>query len=278
MSTNTKKSGFPEFIERFNSHQRWQHLILFVSMTLLMVTGFPIKWSDQGWAQWLISSFGGFENLFKTHLVNGVIMLVAAAYHLIWLLLNFILTGPKWSMIPNLQDAKNVYFHALYLLRIRKEPPPYDRYTYLEKFEYLAGGYGILLMGLTGYFLWFPDVAATLMPRWVIHLMRIAHSNEAIVASMAVLIGHFFWVHFHPDVFPSSAVWYNGKISGHHQQEEHILEFERLAQEYNVNPAEEVVHHASKFANSRLLIAVEFIIYALVCAWLYKILVPILLA
>ncbi len=278
MSAIPNKPGFPEFIERFNAHQRWQHFILFVSMTLLIVTGFPIKWADMGWAQWVIALFGGFENLFNTHLVNGVIMLVSAAYHIIWMIINFTLSGPKWSMVPNLQDAKNVYLHALYLLRIRKEPPLYDRYTYLEKFEYLAGGYGIILMGITGYFLWFPDVAAAIMPRWVIHLMRIAHSNEAIVASMAVFVGHFFWVHFHPDVFPSSPVWYNGKISQHHHMEEHIVEYERLAKEYGVDPHAHVEHHATKFSNNRLYIAFLFIIYAAVCAWLFAILIPIFLA
>lgn len=272
------QAGFPEYLERFNSHQRWQHFLLFISMALLFITGFPIKWSGQGWAQVIIDFFGGFENLFRAHLINGVLMVVAILYHLIWLVINFSLNGPKWSMVPNLEDAKNVYYHALYLLRLRKEPPPYDRYTYLEKFEYLAGGYGAILMGLTGFFLWFPDVAALLMPRWVLHLLRIAHSNEAIVASMAVIIGHFFWVHFHPDVFPTSKVWYNGKISRHHQMEEHILEYQRLAEQYGAEPAAPAEHHASRFSNSRLFIGIEFIIYTAVCLWLYAKLIPMLIS
>lgn len=277
MANLSTKPAFPEYIERFNGHQRWQHFILFASMAFLIWTGFAIKWSDMGWAQSTMSLFGGFGKMFRVHLYSGIVMCLSGVYHIVWMIVNFTLSGPKWSMIPNLQDAKNVYFHALYLLRIRKEPPPYERYTYLEKFEYLAGGYGILLMGLTGALLWYPEVAADWMPRWVIHLVRIAHSNEAVVCSMAVFLGHFFWVHFHPDVCPSSSVWYNGKISRHHEMEEHILEYNQLAEEV-YGPVEHEEHHEKATANNRMYIAFLFIVYAVVCVWLYTILIPIFLS
>ncbi|HEX3030940.1 MAG TPA: cytochrome b/b6 domain-containing protein, partial [Bacillota bacterium] len=183
MSNLSTKPAFPEKIQRFNGHQIYQHLILFLSMFVLIVTGFAIKWVDMAWAQWVIGIFGSFGLMFKFHLYAGIVMLLAGAYHIVWMILNFTVSGPKWSMVPNLNDAKCLYYHALYLLRIRKDPPPYERYTYLEKFEYLAGGYGIILMGATGALLWYPEVAAEWMPRWVIHMLRIAHSNEAIVAS-----------------------------------------------------------------------------------------------
>lgn len=275
MTENSKKPSIPEFIQRWDSHQRYQHILLFSSMIFLFITGFPIKWGHSDWAQYIVNLFGNFNNLFTVHLIAAVIMVFSGLYHIVWLVLHFNLSGPKWSMVPNLKDAKDAYHHALYLLGIRKDPPQYDRYTYLEKFEYLAGGYGIILMGITGYFLWFPEVAAAIMPRWVIHLLRVAHSNEAVVCLLAVCISHFYWVHFNPDVFPTSKVWINGRISRHHEMEEHPLEYERLTSEYvetETTVTEE--HHQSKYTKSRFLIIFELTIYIAIISFVYFKMLP----
>lgn len=276
MANLATKPAFPDKIQRFNSHQMSQHIILFLSMFVLILTGFAIKWADMGWAQWVLSMFGSFETMFKAHLGAGIVMLLAGAYHIVWMVLNFMVSGPKWSMVPNLNDAKCVYQHAMYLLRFRKEPPNYGRYTYLEKFEYLAGGYGIILMGATGALLWYPEVAAEWMPRWVIHLLRIGHSNEAVVCTMAVFLGHFFWVHFHPDVVPSSSVWYNGKISTHHLKEEHILEYQELVEQ--CAPPADHGHAEKPIASSRFYIGLLFVIYAALIVWLFSLVIPVFLS
>lgn len=270
-----RQSSFPEFVQRFDKHQRYQHLMLFVSMFFLFLTGFPIKYADSGFARTMVSLFGGFSNMFTVHLTAAVIMVVSGLYHIIWLVIHFKHNGPSWSMVPKLQDVKDAYHHALYLIGIRKERPKFDRYTYLEKFEYLAVIYGILLMGISGFILWFPDVAAMIMPRWVIQMFRIAHSNEALVALFAVAIGHFFWVHLNPDSFPTSPVWYNGKISRHHLQEEHPLEYERLSKIYDPAPMEE---HSVKPAKGRLFMAVELILYLGLVAFLFATFIPQLLS
>ncbi|HWJ03662.1 MAG TPA: cytochrome b/b6 domain-containing protein, partial [Verrucomicrobiae bacterium] len=191
MSELAKSKGMPAFIERFDKHQRYQHVMLFVSMFFLFLTGFPIKYSDMAWAKAVVAMFFGFENMFTVHLVAAVIMVLSGIYHIAWMIIHFKKSGPSWAMVPGLKDVKDAFHHGLYLIGLRKERPKSDRYTYLEKFEYLAVIYGILLMGLTGFVLWFPDVSAKLLPRWIIHMFRIAHSNEALVALFAVAIGHF---------------------------------------------------------------------------------------
>ncbi|MDA8212513.1 MAG: cytochrome b/b6 domain-containing protein [Clostridia bacterium] len=229
------------------------------------------------WAKSVVALFGGCNNMLNVHLVGAVVMIFAGLYHIVWLVLHFTFTGPQWSMVPTKQDALNAFHHAKYLLGITKEPPKHDRYTYLEKFEYLAGGYGIILMGLTGFFLWFPEIAAAVMPRWVIHLLRIAHSNEAVVCLIAVSIGHFFWVHFHPDVFPTSKVWINGKISRHHEMEEHPLEYERLVTQYGGEENVEEEHPSNNISKRRWYMGLMLAIYILVIGWIFVQLVPKLL-
>lgn len=275
---NEKPQGVPRFVERFNVHQRYQHLMLFVSMFFLFLTGFPIKYGSMGWAKWVVNLFGGFSHMFTVHLVAAVIMLLSGLYHIIWLIGNFSVSGPKWTMVPGKKFVTDAIHHALYLIGIKKEPPRYDRFTYLEQFEYLAVGYGIIVMGLSGAVLWFPDFAAALLPRYIIHMFRIAHSNEALVAFFAVAIGHFFWVHINPDVFPTSKVWINGKISKEHLMHEHPLEYERIAAQYGDDP--HAAHPASsrKLTRNRLFMGVELIIYIALILFLYAKFIPKLLS
>lgn len=269
------KRYLPDKIERFNKSQRLQHLILFISIFFLCLTGFPIKYAQMSGAKYIVSLFGGFDSMLYVHLTAAVVMLLSGVYHIIWLIKLFRKDGPKWSMLPTWKDFRDAFHHVQYLLGIRKERPLYGRYTYLEKFEYFAVIYGILLMGMSGFILWFPNISAAIMPRWVIELFRVAHSNEAVVCLLAVAIGHFFWVHFNPDVFPSSSVWYNGKISKHHLKEEHPLEYEQLA---SASEAIEESEHLSKYANSLPLILLELCVYIALFVFLLSVFVPKLLA
>lgn len=268
-----QKQAFPEKIERFSKSQRFQHLILLISILMLMFTGFPIKYASTSAAKFVISLFNGFDNLFRVHLTSAVLMLFSGAYHIVWLVKLFRHHSLKWSMVPTFKDVRDAYHHALYLLGLRKERPQYGRYTYLEKFEYLAVIYGILLMGLSGLILWFPTISAIIMPRWVIEMFRVAHSNEALVCLFAIVIGHFFWVHFNPDVFPTSFVWINGKIPKHHLKEEHPLEYEQLTETYD-DVEDHSEEASSRFAHSLLLTLIELCIYISIFVFLLSVFAP----
>ncbi|MDA8442038.1 MAG: cytochrome b/b6 domain-containing protein [Peptococcaceae bacterium] len=278
--TTTKTAPMPNFIERFDKHQRYQHILLIVSIFFLCLTGFPIKYADAAWARAIVAMFQGFDHMFTVHLVSAVCMILSGIYHIVWIVLHFKNHGPKWAMLPSFKDFKDAWHHGLYLIGVRKARPQYDRYTYLEKFEYFAVIYGILLMGLSGFVLWFPDVAAWIMPRWVIDMFRIAHSNEALVCLFALIIGHFFWVHFNPDAFPTSSVWYNGKISKQHLQEEHPLEYARLAELYGETGDNGDNLHAEqvKPPKGRLFMLVELLIYVAFVIVLLATFIPALLA
>lgn len=267
--------SFPRKIERFNTSQRRQHIILFISIFILVLTGFPIKYAHMDWPKYVVALFGGFDNMLNVHLAAAVVMVLSGVSHIIWLVKLFRKGSLKWSMVPSWKDLRDAFHHVQYLLGIRKERPLYGRYTYLEKFEYFAVIYGILLMGVSGFILWFPNVSAIIMPRWVIELFRVAHSNEAVVCLLAIVIGHFFWVHLNPDVFPSSSVWYNGSISKHHLKEEHPLEYEQLAATLEDTEEDE---HPSKYANSLPLIVIELCIYIAFFIFLLSVFLPKLLA
>ena len=44
------------FFARFNLGQRWEHALLFLSVTVLLLTGLPQKYRDMSWSQDLLST------------------------------------------------------------------------------------------------------------------------------------------------------------------------------------------------------------------------------
>jgi hypothetical protein len=55
------------------------------------------------------------------------------------------------------------------------------------------------------------------------------HFYEAILATLSIIVWHFYQVIFDPDVYPINWAWYDGKVSLEHYREEHPLDFETLA-------------------------------------------------
>ncbi|MHB9143732.1 MAG: formate dehydrogenase subunit gamma [Symbiobacteriia bacterium] len=264
------------WIERFNSQERLQHIMLAGSVLVLILTGFPIKYAAQAWAPVVTHLLGGFTFMFRIHLVAASLMIFSGIYHLVWMVINF--RRLEWSMLPKLKDLKDAADHFTFLLGWRQAPPDFGRYNYLEKFEYLAVFYGVLVMGLSGFVLTFPEIGAAIMPRWALDVFRVIHSNEGFVCFVAVAVGHFFWVHFHPSVFPSSTVWYKGLISEHHMAEEHPAEYRRWLAAQGEKPDQVHPHAApTRYERSRLFIGLELAVYGAIFIWLFATFIPMFL-
>ena len=215
--------------QRFDLHQRIQHIGMFTSFFVLTITGLPIKFEQSRVSQLIVSIHGGFENMFAVHLVAAVVMIAVSVYHLLYLVINPLVTKKmSWAVLPSLKDFSDVFHDVLFLLGLRKYPPRFDRYTYKEKFDYWAVFWGMAIMGGSGLMMWFPQVFTQYMPRWVIDSARYAHTDEAILAISAIFIWHFFNVHFGPKFFPMNHVWYRGTITREEMEEDHPLELERL--------------------------------------------------
>ncbi|HWI65897.1 MAG TPA: cytochrome b/b6 domain-containing protein [Symbiobacteriaceae bacterium] len=259
----------PAFYQRWNLQHRLQHGTLAASMFGLIISGLAIKFHTAAWAQaWF--SMVGFHNNLILHKVSATLLVFVSFWHLAYML--YVWSKERshplsWAMMPKLSDARDMYHHALYLLNIRKEPPQYDRYTYLEKFEYLSIFWGMVVMGLTGFSLWFPVQMGSFFSREFLDMFRIIHGNEAVVACIALLYGHFFTVHFNPAVFPSSTVWYNGKISLEHMMEEHPAEYQRLVEKGQLPAFTGHLEHGLSPAR-KLLAFVELIIYSAIFYWM----------
>jgi len=268
----------PAFYQRWNLQHRLQHFFLFVSMFGLIITGMAIKYHYVAWAQFTFRVFGGFHMNLIIHKASATLLVIVSVWHLVYLLVTWAKekSHPKtWAMMPSLNDARDLWHHALHLLQLRKEPPQFGRYTYLEKFEYLSIFWGMIVMGLTGFSLWFPAAAAGFVPRWILDMFRIVHANEALVAVIALVYGHFFTVHFNPAVFPTSPVWFSGKISLEHMMEEHPLEYQKLVEKGELPPMDPKAAHGHKLPLWRKgLAAVELVIYSAIFYYMLIAFIP----
>lgn len=229
--------------KRFNIHQRIQHFMMLSSFFMCTFSGVPIKLSHFPWASKIVSLYGGFDNMFYFHLTGATIMLLSCVYHIIYLILEAIIIRKfPIAMLPAPSDFVNLADSIKFFLGLREKPAHFDRYTYFEKFDYWAVFWGMIMIGLTGLMMWFPDIATIYVPRWIIDIGRIAHSDEAVLAIIVIFVWHFYNVHMNPKFFPMHTAWLDGYIPEHHFKHEHPAEYERvIASEQNIVTTEKEV-------------------------------------
>jgi len=213
-------------VERLSLHIRLQHMVLFSSCILLIVTGLPIKFHDAAISAFLIDIMGGPGVTRILHRIGAIALTFIGVYHIYYCMV--FKEGRKTFdlLIPRLQDARDAFHQIGYYLGIKKDRPLFGRFSYIEKFDYWAVYWGMVVMITSGYILWFKDWTINAFGKYVFDIGREAHSDEALLATLAIVIWHFYNVHFNPHKFPGSLTWLNGKITMEEFKEEHPLEYE----------------------------------------------------
>jgi len=208
-------------ILRMNLSQRWQHFTLAASFIILAITGFALKFPDS----WIGKAMGSNE-LFRrwSHRVAGVVLLIAGAYHIIYVLRTKDGRQLVKDFLPVPKDIKDVTQNARYLTGLSSTKAGIARFGYAEKMEYWAVVWGTIIMGVTGLMIWFKMDVTKFLPRWAVDVATTIHYYEAILACLAIVVWHFYHVIFDPDVYPLNWACWNGKVSTHWQEEEHPLD------------------------------------------------------
>ena len=208
-------------VVRMSLAQRTQHVILAVSFIALAVTGFALKFPDS----WIAKAMGASEPFRRwSHRIAGIVLLVAGAYHIIYLLMTREGRQLLKDFFPCKKDIKDVTDSARYLTGLSPDKPKIGRFGYAEKMEYWAVVWGTIIMGATGLVIWFKMDVTRFLPRWAVDVALTIHYYEAILACLAIIVWHFYHVIFDPDVYPLNWACWNGKVSKHWQEEEHPLD------------------------------------------------------
>ncbi len=210
---------------RFNRRHIFLHFLVITSFLGLSLTGLPLKFSDQQWAKALMTIYGGSANAGLFHRfcagITFVYFLAAIVMSIHFLFIrkdlrgNFLqrLFGPD-SLCPNLRDIKDVTGMVRWFF-FKGPKPTFERWTYWEKFDFIAVFWGMFAIGGSGLMLWFPELFGMFLPGWMFNVATIVHSDEALLATGFIFTVHFFNTHGRPEKFPMDFVIFNGQLSKH---------------------------------------------------------------
>jgi len=227
-----RKAHEGQMVTRMNRGQRVQHAILFSSFIILVVTGFALKFPDSAFRYLVLGINEGLRGLL--HRVAGLVLIGVAAYHLFYAVFNR--EGRRFvtDIWPLWRDARGGWKNLSYHLALSDEKPQFGRFTYAEKIEYWALVWGTVVMAVTGVMLWAKITVGNHLPRWWIDVATAIHFYEAVLATLAIIIWHFYQVFFDPDAYPMNWAWWDGQVPLHHYRSEHPLDAETVAQSGHV--------------------------------------------
>lgn len=232
-----KDKGEQVYVRRFTKSQRITHIFVIISFLSLALTGMMLKFAYMDWAKFVARMVGGAYVAGIIHRFAAVITFGYFGYHVVSLIrmkiskkqnIGSFIFG-KNSLMFNMQDLRDFWASVKWFVG-RGPRPNYGRWTYWEKFDYMAVFWGVVVIGSTGLVLWFPVFFTTLLPGWVINVAQIIHSDEALLAVGFIFTIHFFNTHLRPESFPMDTVIFTGHVPVDEYKADRPREFEELEQ------------------------------------------------
>jgi len=227
------------FFNRFTREQRYLHAVLFSTFMGLAGTGLPLRFSESVWARGLASAVGGFGAILFFHKFCALVLTIAFLIHVREIFRRGIFRrerGIFWgatSMVANWKDVKDIFSHMRWFLGLGPKPQ-FERYAYWEKFDYWAVFWGMIVIGFSGYAMWFAPFFARFLPGWALNAALVIHSEEGLLAILFIFSIHFVNTHLRPDSFPMDMVIFTGVESEAEFAHKRPMEYARMVREGKV--------------------------------------------
>jgi cytochrome b subunit of formate dehydrogenase len=224
----TEQHGHSLYL-RMNLNERVQHILLAVSFMLLVLTGFMLRFPNSWWVSHIRDlSANAFIYRGLIHRICAVILVSVSLYHIFYV--SFTKRGRQLikDLLPKFSDLKDAIGIAKYNLGISNEKPKLDRFSYVEKAEYWALIWGTIIMTATGVIMWFDNTFIGLFTKLGFDIARTIHFYEAWLAFLSIIVWHFYFVIFNPEIYPMNVAWFKGTISEEEMAEEHPAELDRI--------------------------------------------------
>ncbi len=223
---------------RFEGFHRALHVVVIVSFLGLALTGLPLKYSEQAWAQRLAAGLGGFSSTSFWHRVCALMTISYFSAHLFWMgrkVVECRKAGWSWhaiflgadSPVPNVRDFKDMIGMFRWFFGAGKRPT-FERWTYWEKFDYWAVFWGVAIIGCSGLLLWFPEFFTHFLPGKTLNIAKVIHSEEALLATGFIFTIHFFNTHLRAEKFPMDMSMLTGLVTPEELEEERPEMVQRL--------------------------------------------------
>ena len=164
-----------------------------------------------------------------THPVRSLIHRIAAAVfiavsvtHLVSLIVSRRLREHWKEMLPNRNDPREALSNFAYNLGLGNTAPERSAHSYIEKAEYWAVIWGAVVMIASGVLLWANNLALKFLPKMWLDVATSIHFYEAVLATLAIVVWHFYSVIFDPEVYPlNTAFWTGHSVKKTEHSEEH---------------------------------------------------------
>ena len=221
---------------RFTREQRYMHAVLFTTFLGLAATGLPHALQRELLGAQVRERRGrirrhpvlpqalrgGADDRFLIH-VKEIFQrgLLHREKGIFW--------GPT-SMVANWKDVKDLFGHMRWFLGLGPKPH-FERYAYWEKFDYWAVFWGMVVIGFSGYAMWFAPFFAHFLPGWALNAVLVIHSEEGLLAILFIFSIHFVNTHLRPDSFPMDMVIFTGVESEEEFKHKRPEEYERMVAE-----------------------------------------------
>jgi cytochrome b subunit of formate dehydrogenase len=205
---------------RMYAFERVQHALLAVSFIVLAWTGFALKYPDHWWARPLVAWERYWPVRGTVHRGASVVFMLAAVLHVVSLIVSPRLRRHWMGLWPRRSDVGETLGMFAYNMGLTSRKPKLSAHSYVEKVEYWAVVWGGVIMGATGFVLWANNWALAWLPKSAIDLATAVHLYEAILATLAIVVWHFYTVILDPDVYPLETAFLTGVSVKHEEEEE----------------------------------------------------------
>jgi cytochrome b subunit of formate dehydrogenase len=189
--------------------ERVEHALLVISFVTLAWSGFALKYPDQWWARPSLFRDGNVRRM--VHRIAALVFAAVSLTHIISLVANRRLRKHWTELFPKAADAWEALANFSYNLGWRSAQPARAPHSYIEKVEYWAVVWGAIVMMVTGLMLWANNLMLSLAPKLWLDVAASVHFYEALLATLAIVVWHFYTVIFDPDVYPMDTAWLTGK-------------------------------------------------------------------
>jgi len=220
------------YYTRFTPADRFMHAVLVVTFLGLAATGLCLRFSAAGWSVSFASAVGGFSAILFFHKLCAVLLTIDFGAHVVDIGYKTIvkkqwglLWGPN-SMVPRLKDLQDFVGQLKWLVFMGPKPK-FDRYTYWEKLDYWGVFWGMAIIGISGYAMWFSGLFAKLIPGSWLNIALLIHGEEALLAIGWIFVIHFFNEHLRPHNFPMDVSIFTGSQTEEEYRERHPEEYAR---------------------------------------------------
>ncbi|MCX6640834.1 MAG: cytochrome c3 family protein [bacterium] len=261
------------YYRRIDGFHSFLHILVNLSFLTLAFTGLPQSYAHTELAKWLFHNVMTLKTAQTLHYIAAGITGFYFLAHLIFLIIKTkkigvkaMVTGPN-TLAPRWKDVTDFIGHIKWFLG--KGPlPKFDRWTYWEKFDYIAVFWGVVIIGVSGLLRLNEEFFGSILGGGIISLADTIHKEEALLATAFIFFVHFFNTHLRAEKFPMDISVYTGSISEEEFQHERPIEWERLKangelDKYRVKPAS-IFRHVLAYAWGILTLSLGLFLLALI--------------